>query len=132
MLEKQDVSDIKRNLAISLSKNKTYLIVLAIHPDLQSNHSQYFSTDKGEPVGGSVHDLMKNRFQVVCADYLALGWLRVSFEMKIKGAANWRQRVPAPLVVLKRHMTESQIKDLEQFQRAYRGCKFQYLQLVSK
>ena len=128
-IKKQDISDIKRNLSISLGQNKTYLIVLAVHS--QNNKSQYFSTSKGEPIGGCVYDMMQNRFQVFCEDYISLGWLSVSYEMVVS-KSNWRIRVPAPLVVLKRHMSEKQLLDLKKFHATYRKHEFQYLQLVSK
>jgi hypothetical protein len=124
--------DISKNLRIKAESGATYIIVIAVDNDGDSNFINRINCRKGLPIGGYIYDSQSDCYYVDCADFLHLGSISVSYSMTVAGDDNWKQRVLMPEVVIKRFMSPLQKRELKNFQKRFKAPKFKinFIQMV--
>ena len=104
--------EIHNNLEIHSSLEKTFVIVAAIHKEVSKNFVNKISCKKGLPIGGYTYDSQSDSYYFECADYFHLGYIPISFFVKIKTTSDWQVRIPMTETVIKRYLTSLQKKEL--------------------
>lgn len=111
---------------------KTYVIVTATHRESGRNFVNRISCKKGLPIGGYTYDSQTDSYHVECADYFHLGFIPISFGVKIKGLEHWQMRIPMPENVLRKYLTSLQKKELKNFKNHFKAetYELQYIQMI--
>jgi hypothetical protein len=124
--------DQREHIEIVHSPEQTYLIVMAVHNDRSRNVLNRISCKKGVPINGYVYDAKADTYCYECVDYLHLGYIPISFSVKLEGAS-WLVRVPMCESVLKKFMTTLQKRELKNFKNHFKGeeYKVEFLQLIN-
>jgi hypothetical protein len=65
-------------------------------------------------------------------EYYALGYIDVSYYLKIKGNDFWRTRIPLPENVICRYLGKESLEKLKSFKTRYKGAEyyFQFIQMI--
>jgi len=132
-ISQRDLKDIKSNIRVGVEPDSTYVLIFAVHKSPSYNSAMAIPCDRGTPIGGYLFDPIHNCFQVFCVDYLPLGYINISFTLNADGVGEWSTTIPVPEVVLKRHMSEDQKKDLRKFKNGFKPSSdytFEFLQLI--
>lgn len=112
---------------------KTYVIVMAVNKDANLNLLTKISCQKGKPFGGYVYDFKHDCYHYDCADYLHIGFIPISFCLKMRGVPDWQQAVPVADTILKKYLTNSQKKELRNFKSQFDPNQFeiQFIQMIA-
>lgn len=123
--------DQKEHMEVASCPERTYLIALAIHKEKSRNAINRISAKKGLPIAGYVYDSQSETYCYECADYLHLGYIPVSFVVKVQGTP-WKMRVPMCESVLKKFMTSLQKRELKNFKNHFKSEEYrvEFLQLI--
>lgn len=122
--------DFRDNIVIESSSDRTYVIVLAVHPSLEKNILTKISCRRGNPINGYLFDSQSESYHAECHDYIVLGYVPISFTMTLPGVGRWKQVIPMAEQTLRRYFTAEQKKDLRSFKRTYKGLTFQFMQII--
>lgn len=128
-----DVKDFKKNIQIIRQNISTYILAFAIHKVLHKNHMEKVKCDGGKPIGGYVYDDTKECFFINCTDWISIGYLPLCYGITTKDSDLWREYIPMPNSIVKRHFSESQKKEFEKFLIQYpeKEYKIQFLQFIA-
>jgi hypothetical protein len=109
----------------------TYIIVAAVHFDKTRNTLARISCKKGVPITGYVYDSKEGSEAYIyeCCDYFHLGYIPVSFELRLKGST-WRTRIPMCETTLKKFMSSVQKKDLKNFKNHFKEHRIEFIQMI--
>lgn len=131
-LKVKAAKEVKDNLEINISDERTYIIVVAVHKERSRNTISRISCKKGLPIGGHLYDLKSDSYHIECKDYLHLGFAPLSFIAKMKENEHWSMRVPMPENVIKKHLTSLQKKELKNFKAHFRVEEYdlRYIQMI--
>jgi len=127
----KDYNDIKKSMEICAIPEKTYLVVLAVSKDQKENKVQKLSCSRGVPIGGYIYDSVSNAYRVNCKNYFSLGYIPISFKVKISEVGNWETHIPMPEIVLIKYMNDSQKIDLREFKNTYSKEEICFLQMAA-
>jgi hypothetical protein len=126
------IADIRNKLKVEISKDRTFIVVLAIHQNLTKNVYTRIQCRQGIPISGYVYDAQQQVYYIDCHDYIPLGYIPVSIYITMPGVGNWRQRVPMPETTIRRYLTSIQRNDLRNFKSTYRSNQFDihFMQII--
>lgn len=132
IVDQKDSRDIKRNLEVFATPERTYLIVIAVSDNIEYDDITHIGCEHGTPIGYLPYDSVNDTYETYCTDFMNLGYIPVSFGLRIKGSSDWFIRVPMPESVIKRYLTDQQRMDLKVFRGTYRSDEYsiEFLQLV--
>jgi hypothetical protein len=122
--------EIKKSIKIKICVENTHIFVLA----LNSSKNKLISIDykeKSIPMAGCVYDAKFGKYYVECVEYLDLGTIPVSFSIKIDKISRWESKIPITEPVIKTYLSEQQVANLEAYKIRNKGCRFEFMQLVS-
>ena len=124
--------DLQHFMDILPSFERTYIIVTAHNHEFGRNYVNRISCKKGLPIGGYIYDSQSDSYHVDCADYFHLGYIPISFFVKIKATSDWQVRIPMTENVIKRYLTSLQKKELKNFKNIFKAedYNFQYIQMI--
>jgi hypothetical protein len=121
------IRDIREKMQLELRKEKTFIVVIAIHNDLSKNVLQRINCrSRGVPMSGYLYDSQTDSYHVECHDYLALGYISISCRQFMPGVGNWHIRVPLPESAIRRYLDEQQRNDLRNFKSTYKSGQFTF------
>lgn len=123
-------SEIKKSINIKTCVESTHVFVLA----LNNSKNKLISIDykeKSVPMTGCTYDAKFGKFYVECVEYLDLGTIPVSFSIKIDRISRWECKIPLTESVINNYLSEQQIASLEAYKIRNKGCRFEFMQLVS-
>ena len=126
-LEEFSIQDIRNRMVVNLSPEQTFVIVLAVHRSDIKNDLTRITHKKSVPLGGYVYDSTSDSYHVPCVDYIQLGYIPVSFVVRMPGTGTWRVRVPMPETTLECYMSSNQRSDLKTFKDIYKGDEFHFV-----
>jgi hypothetical protein len=126
-LEEFCTKDIRDRLTVTMSPERTFIVVLALNRDENKNELTKITHRKSVPLGGYVYDATSDSYHVPCVDYIQLGYISVSFVMRMPGTGTWRCRVPMPETTLRRYMSSQQRTDLKTFKEIYKGDDYYFI-----
>lgn len=124
--------EVRDQLEISVSDERTYIIVVAIHKEHSRNVISRISCKKGLPLGGYTYDSQSDTYHIECMDYLHLGFAPCSFIARIRDIKHWETRVPLPESVIKKYLSPLQRKELKNFKTHFNAedHDIQYIQMI--
>jgi len=127
----KDNRDIKTNIEITTQLQGSFIYVLAISELDDLNHTIRLSCKKGKPISRHCYDVTSDSYIVSGYDYIKLGVIPFNFQLRLKESNAFVVDIPAPERVLKRYMSERQVKLLDQFKDNHkRQCRFEFLQVL--
>lgn len=132
-LFRKDIKDLKSRLRVIPSfSQSTYLVALIIDKHGDNNNITQISCERGLPIGGYVYDSVTDCYKVTCVDYLALGYIPVSFRAEMDHSDSWGAPIPMPENIINRYLSQQQKIDLRLFKSKYKTGQYdlQYLQMV--
>jgi len=123
--------DQKEHTEVVVSTERTYLVVVAVHKDKSRNSINRITCKRGIPIGGYVYDAQSESYSFDCSDYLMLGYIPVSFVMRVQGSS-WQARVPMCESVLKKFMTSLQKRELKNFKNHFKAEDYyvEFIQMI--
>ncbi|RTK97703.1 MAG: hypothetical protein EKK64_00375 [Neisseriaceae bacterium] len=123
--------EIKDDIEIVPSLERTYLIVAAVAKDRSRNIIQKIYCKKGVPIGGYVYNSFLDCYNVECASFVHLGYLPYSFDQKIKGL-DWKTKIPVNEKVILKQLDASQKKELKKIKDSHpeEFYKMEYIQMI--
>jgi len=95
----------------------TYVLAVAIHKQDKQNTLTRIPCKKCIPLGGYAYDVSNDCLCVRCVDYLALGFIPISYELSL--GRFWKTAVPMPAPILETYLTETQAELLTNFKETY-------------
>lgn len=124
--------EFQHSLEITSNIEQTYVIVVACNLDRNRNFINRINCKKGLPIGGYIYDSQSDCYHLECADYLILGYVPMSFSVKVKGFSGWQMRVPIPENILKKFFSTLQKKELKNFKNKFplTNYEIQFVQMV--
>lgn len=127
--------EIENLLEVVHSSERTYVIVTASYRKQQIGNCNFLNKircEKGIPITGYVYDSQSDSYLVDCADYFHLGYIPVSFVIKIKELDFWETKIPVPENVLEKYLTSLQKKELNNFKKMFNSdvYKIQLIQMI--
>lgn len=123
-------SEIKKSIILKACSEYTHIIVLAFCPSRNKITSIVYK-EKSFPIGGYTYDAKFGQYYVECAEYLDLGTIPISFSIKVDKISRWECRIPLTESVIKKYLDAQQAGKLSDFKERNRGCRFEFMQLVS-
>ncbi len=119
------------NLDLSISSDRTYLILAAIHHDPTRNTFSKIPCKQGVPIRGYVYDSKADAYFYECFDFLQVGSIPVSMKLAVRDTG-WSIRVPLTEGVILKFLNESQFKDVDHFKSLFSPdeYKLEYVQLI--
>ena len=123
-------AEIKNSIKLKICVENTHIFVLA----LNSSKNKLVSIDykeKSTPMTGCTYDTKFGKYYVECVEYLDLGVIPVSFSIKIDKISRWESKIPITEPVIKTYLSEQQVANLEAYKIRNKGCRFEFMQLVS-
>jgi hypothetical protein len=123
--------DQKEHTEVVVASERTFLIVVAVHKDKSRNTINRISCKRGVPIGGYVYDAQSEAYSYECSDYAMIGYLPVSFIMRVQGSS-WQVRVPMCESVLKKFMTSLQKRELKNFKNHFKPEDYhiEFIQMI--
>lgn len=123
--------DQKEHVEIVPAPERTYLIVAAVHKEKSRNNINRISCKKGVPINGYVYDAKSETYSYECCDYLILGYIPISFFMKVQNTS-WTVRTPMCESVLKKFMTSLQKRELKNFKNHFKpeDYRIEFIQMI--
>ena len=128
----KDIRDIKRSIEID-SYDDFGLIVWAVAVSKNGkNEDLCIPCDEAVPISDVAYDTVRDLLCIRGVSYHQIGYIPYHFMAGVKGSI-WRVEVPAPLVVLRRHMNESQKKEFDLWKACYPADDYEtyFLQAMS-
>lgn len=131
-LKAKVAKDLKDSIEFVIGDSATYVIVVAVHKDAARNCINKISCKKGVPIGGYIYDTLNETYHVECAEYFHLGFIPVSYSMRLKGVHCWKARIPAPENIIKKCLSTFQKKELRYFRSQFRAEEYDlhFVQMV--
>jgi hypothetical protein len=128
----KDTKAVKSAIQIVPSDQPTFIIVAVLHHNIHNNQLIKIKCDAGNPLGGYVYDTVNRCYYLKCLEYYALGYIDVSYYLKIKGNDFWRTRIPLPENVICRYLSKESLEKLKSFKARYKGAEyyFQFIQMI--
>lgn len=117
----------KNNIEIVQCEERTFIIVVAIGKE--NNFLKSISCRVGIPISGYVYDIQTDEYKFECNDFLQLGYIPISFLVKVKGSS-WQKTIPVAEPIIMKYLTISQKRELKGFKYKYRDFSFEYLQFI--
>lgn len=114
---------------------KTYVVVLAIHKDNSKNVVQRIACKSGVPIGNYIkqigYDGQSDTYHVECCDYFHLGYVPLSYTIRLPGSS-WEVRIPMTEKVVDLFITDLQRRELANFKNHFKpeDHHIQYLQMI--
>ncbi|MCK9458333.1 MAG: hypothetical protein M0R80_01665 [Proteobacteria bacterium] len=130
LLSEKDTRAIKTNLQLTRTKDRTFVIVLALHKELGRNALQKIRCECGSPLGGYVYDNVNDCYYVRCVDFLSLSYVPLACLLRMKDNNFWQMYVPLPEALLIRNLSPDASNKLKAFKAVYKDHIFQYVQLI--
>jgi hypothetical protein len=132
LIKSKTCKEFQNFLEITSTIEQTYVIVVAYHLDRARNFINRINCKKGLPIGGYIYDSQSDCYHLECADYLPLGYVPMSFSVKVKGLSDWQTRVPMPENVLKKFFNSLQKKELKNFKNKFplTHYEIQFIQMI--
>ena len=131
-MKAKTAKEVQHFLEVLPSFERTYIIVTAIGKDRGRNSVNRISCKKGIPIGGYTYDSQSDSYHVECTDYLHLGYIPVSFAIRVRGINHWEMRVPIPDNVIKKYLNSLQKKELRNFKNHFKteDYEVQFIQMI--
>ena len=132
-LQTKATKDQKENVEIISSlERRTYLIVAAVHSNPAKNNINRISSRTGTPIAGYVYDSQSEAYCYDCNSYLNLGYIPISFAVKVRNTG-WQMQIPMSESVLKKFMTTLQKRELKNFKTHFKSDEYriEFLQLLA-
>ena len=126
----QEIESLRSSLRITRSDTSMYLIAVAIHEDRDKNTKIKISTCKGMPLGGIVHDALRECLYVMGIDSFNVGAVPISFAISIDDCPHWSAQVAVPNELIDKYLSERQRHELRSWKQNYPKCKIVFLQLL--
>lgn len=122
----------KEHIQVIQTPERTYLIVLAVSKEKSKNMISKVTCKKGIPIGGYVYDQQNDSYHVECCDYLHLGYVPISYVIRIRGVPDWEARVILPESVIRKFLSSQQKKELKNFKAHFRSADYdlEYIQMI--
>ena len=135
-VEKQSLKNAREvhgSISIIQAEQETYVIAVAICLDKSKNFINKINCKRGVPIQGYVYDAQSDSYFLECSDFLHIGIVPASFVATFKNYSGWKMFVPMPESVIKRHLNDSQKKDLKQFKNHFKADEFiiNFIQMVN-
>ena len=124
----KDQRDIKRG--ISVTQDTEGVFVYAVAQSSEFNEYLSIPATSGEPIDKQCYDGIRDMFYVSGLSYHTIGSVPVNYRMEMKNT-DWSIDVPVPFSVLKRHMTEEQLRQYKEWKSEHKNCDIKFIQLVN-
>src|ERR1035437_1982059 len=90
LMNDKDAKAIKANLQIIRSTEQTFVIVIALHKDMNKNDLQKVPCAWGTPLGGYVYDNVNHCYYVKCVAFQSLGYVPLACCLRAKDSYFWK------------------------------------------
>jgi hypothetical protein len=129
-LDKVLKREIKKSIVIKKCTEFTHVFVLAVHP-VKNKLTSISYKEKSSSIGGYAYDSKFGKYYVDCVGFINLGVIPISFSIRIDKVNRWECRIPLAAAFIIKYLNEDQRHILKNFKKKNRGCKFEFLQLIS-
>jgi hypothetical protein len=126
----QDKKDIKRNLTVSEDSHGVYVYAIAISKNKFCAEHVSIPTVYGEPIGSHCYDMINDRFFIRGVSSHYIGLIPVNYKLKMSDSG-WSVDVPLPFTVIKRYMSDEQIKDFKNWKSRHKRHEIKYFQVLN-
>jgi hypothetical protein len=130
LLDSITKSEIKKSILLKVCSEHTHVFVLALNPS-QNKLTSIVYKEKSSPIAGYTYDAKFGQYYVECANYLDLGTIPISFSIRIDKISRWECKIPLTEPIIKKYLDAKQVEQLWKFKDTNKGCKFEFMQLVS-
>lgn len=128
----KDIKDIKNSLKVSVSNNKTFVILMAVNKEYSKNVLMKIKCFHGNPIGGYVYDSVTDSFSVHCVDYCIIGMINIAFKLSMDSSDNWNIDIPMSESIIKRYMNSEQALIFKRFKETYKqDVEYKYIQIIN-
>lgn len=123
---------IRKKLQIKTNPVPTFVIALAISKEEVDNSYRRISTSCGRPIQDGLHDMVRDHYEVNCADYMLLGKVPFSCSMAMEGITDWEQDIPLPQTVFESHLDSNTLAAFKVWRDKYPKSthKIEFLQMI--
>lgn len=130
LLDSVTKSEIKKSIVLKTCSEHTHVFVLAMN-QLKNKLTSIVYKEKSSPIAGYTYDAKFGQYYVECTNYLDLGTIPISFSIRIDKISRWECKIPLTESIIKKYLDKQQTGKLTAFKERNKGCKFEFMQLVS-
>lgn len=127
-----DVRDIVKELKLIPQVRPVSVYAIAISKIIEKNATIVIPAEHGKPISSFVYDATKDYFLIRGVSYMHIGEISISYTMCIDAIIGWQADVPITEAVLKRHISESDFKDYENWKIGFEKdrCTVSLIQIL--
>lgn len=130
---KSAVGKIKSKLKIVKTKERTFIVAMAVHKNPDKNFMEKIPLNYGEPIGGFLMNDVNKCYYMNCANYVFLGYVPLAYRLEMPGVEHWNPRIPLPEQVICEYLNETRLEELNSFKESFNGdYTIQFMQLVGE
>lgn len=130
----KDTKDIRTLMIPEVDDRPTSIFCVSVHPDSIQNKEIRIPMHKCLPIDGYIYNHINDRYTSYGVDYVPLGYIPVSYRVRIEGVGRWGMHIPMPEAALKRYMTTDQRRAISQFKASQRmfnpEFQFDFIQML--
>ena len=110
----------------------TRIIAVAVAKDEDRNSYAHISTSYGKPLNESLHDMVRDRYEICCTDFFELGTVGFSLQMELSQMFEWLITVPIPFSIIETHLSKDRMDDFKDWKKLFPEDEYQieFLQML--